>query len=219
MNRRDFMVAGAAGLAAFGGFWLTQRGGDDLPALALNAEEAAATDTSGIMEMQIGAADAPIMMTEYASFTCPHCATFHQNVFKQIKAEYIDTGKVLFTYRDVYFDRPGLWASLVARCDPNRFFGIAGMLFDGQQDWVGGGDGAAIAENLRKLGRVAGLDNDKLESCLTDSDKAQELYAWFQKNADADQIDSTPSLLIDGEKFSNMSYPDLKAILDKKLEG
>lgn len=222
MKRRDFMIAGGAGLAAFGGFWFTQRGGNDLPALALNAQEAATAakaDTSGIVEMQLGAADAPIQITEYASFTCPHCATFHGSVFKQLKADYIDTGKVLFTYRDVYFDRPGLWAALVARCDPNRFFGISSMLYDGQKDWIGSGDGPTIAENLRKLGRIAGLEDDKLEACLADSDTAQALYGWSQKNADAAGITGTPSLVIDGELHSNMSYSDLKVILDKKLEG
>lgn len=47
-------------------------------------------------------------MIEYASFTCGHCAAFHNDVYPQLKAEYIDTGKVRFTQRDVYFDEPGL---------------------------------------------------------------------------------------------------------------
>ncbi len=219
MNRRDFMLAGGAGLAAFGGFWFTQSGGNDMPVLALNAEEAADIDTSGIIEMQLGDENAPIKITEFASFTCPHCATFHQVVFKQLKADYIDTGKVHFTYQDVYFDRPGLWAAMVARCDPDRFFGISAMLYEGQKDWIGSGDGATIGENLRKLGRIAGLDNDQLEACLTDGEKAQQLYTWSQQKADAADISGTPSMLIDGELFSNMSYDELKTILDKKLES
>ena len=47
--------------------------------------------------------------------------------------------------------------------------------------------------------------------------KAEALVAWYQKNAEADGINSTPSLVIDGKKFSNMSFADLQAILDKKL--
>jgi protein-disulfide isomerase len=51
-----------------------------------------------------------VKIVEYASFTCPHCAHFHETVFGQLKADYIDTGKVQFTLREVYFDRYGLWA-------------------------------------------------------------------------------------------------------------
>ncbi|WP_386629588.1 thioredoxin domain-containing protein [Sulfitobacter geojensis] len=60
------------------------------------------------------------LLSEYASFTCPHCAAFHSGPFKQLKADFIDTGKIKFIYREVYFDRPGLWASMIARCQAVR---------------------------------------------------------------------------------------------------
>ena len=86
--------------------------------------------------MTLGAEDAPVEVIEYASFTCPHCANFHETVFDQLKANYIDTGKVKFTYREVYFDKYGMWASLIARCgdDPDRFFGITDMLYSTQDE-------------------------------------------------------------------------------------
>ena len=58
-----------------------------------------------------------------------------------------------------------------------------------------------------------------MEACLADEENARALVAWFQENAKADDITATPTILIDGEKHSNMSYADLKAILDKKLES
>ena len=67
-------------------------------------------------DMIKGASDAKVTIIEYASFTCPHCATFHKDIFPKLKKEYIDTGKVKFIYREVYFDAPGLWAGLLARC-------------------------------------------------------------------------------------------------------
>ena len=103
---------------------------------AANAQETSDIDTSSIVEMAIGSADAPITIYEYASYTCPHCATFHEGTFKKIKKNYIDTGKVRFVYREVYFDRFGLWASLVSRCGgPEKFFGITDLIFEGQADW------------------------------------------------------------------------------------
>jgi len=155
---------------------------------------------------------------EYASFTCPHCANFHNGPLKQVKAEYVDTGKIRFVYRDVYFDRPGLWASLVARCDPAKFFGISDLLYADQKAWIGSGDPGVIVENLRKVGRIAGLTKEQLDTCLSDGAKAQSLYAWYQDNTKADDVDSTPTLFINGKKHSNMNYADLKALLDKALE-
>ena len=70
--------------------------------------DAAAVASGGIEDMILGDPNAPITMIEYASYTCPHCGSFHQNTYPQLKADYIDTGKVKFIFREVYFDRFGL---------------------------------------------------------------------------------------------------------------
>ena len=72
-------------------------------------EGEAAIDISVIPDMSIGNPDAPVTVIEYASYTCPHCASFHAGTYKDLKKNYIDTGKINFVYREVYFDRPGLW--------------------------------------------------------------------------------------------------------------
>ena len=77
--------------------------------------EGEGVDTSSVVEMALGAEDAKVTLIEYASYTCPHCATFHNGPLKKIKEEYVETGKVRFIYRDVYFDRPGLWAARAMR--------------------------------------------------------------------------------------------------------
>jgi protein-disulfide isomerase len=185
---------------------------------AANAQDAADVDTSSIIEMTQGAEDAPVTIIEYASFTCPHCADFHKGPFKEIKANYIDTGKVRFIYREVYFDRYGLWASMIARCaGPDKFFGITELIYDGQSEWARAGGPTEIVDELRKIGRLAGIENDALEACLQDGTKAQTLVAWFQKNAEADQIDSTPSFIVNGKKVSNQSYADFAALIDAEL--
>jgi protein-disulfide isomerase len=186
--------------------------------------DAASTDTAPdqaapvIVEMTMGPEDAKVQIVEYASFTCPHCASFHQNALKQLKADYIDTGKVHFTYRDVYFDRPGLWGAMLARCDgPDRFFGIADMLYKQQREWLSAEDALGISNNLRRIGKVAGMEEDQINACLQDADKAEALMAWYQANVEADDINSTPTLMINGQQHANMSYADLKKIIDEKL--
>lgn len=185
---------------------------------AASDEAVAESEAPVIAEMALGALDAPVTMVEYASFTCPHCAAFHAEQFQKLKTEYIDTGKVRFIYREVYFDRFGLWASMVARCGGEmRFFGISDMLYDQQQEWIAGGDPVAISDNLRRIGRTAGLDDAALEACLTDEATAKALVAWYQENAKADGVESTPTLFIDGVKYANMAYDELKSLIEAAL--
>lgn len=221
MQRRNLILGGVA-VAGLGGWALTRNSstpGSTAIVGAANAQSSDAdVDTSTITEMVMGDADAPVTIIEYASFTCPHCAAFHQGPFKQLKADYIDTGKVRFIYREVYFDRPGLWASMVARCGGEaKFFGIADLIYKGQSDWVRGGEPAAIVDGLRKIGRLAGMDNDTLNACLQDADTAQTLVAWEAENREGDGVTSTPSFIINGSKQSNMSYADFKTLIDAEL--
>lgn len=227
MNRILPIAIVALVLVAGGAWFYTQSASNtaELPnsgaANAATSEDTADSGAdSGVAEMVLGAADAPITIIEYASFTCPHCATFHANVYKDLKSNYIDTGKVRFIFREVYFDKFGLWASLVARCGgQERFFGMTDLLFKSQGDWARAGDPVAISEALRKVGRLAGLNSDQLQSCLTDEANAEALVGWYQDNVAKDNISSTPSFIINGEKYSNMGYGDLSEILDGLLEG
>lgn len=182
------------------------------------AQDASDIDTSTIVEMTLGDENAPVTLIEYASFTCPHCASFHAGPYKELKANYIDTGKVHFIYREVYFDRFGLWASMVARCaGPERFFGITDEIYKTQADWSRAGGPAEIAAELRKIGRLAGLEEDTLEACLQDANKAQTLVAWYQENAEEHDITATPSFILNGRKVSNQSYADFSAMIEAEL--
>jgi protein-disulfide isomerase len=227
MNRRNILLGGVAAVG-LGSWYMTSNRSSTTVAFpdaplpgAANAQTTTGdVDTSSIPDMISGNPDATVEVIEYASFTCPHCATFHTGAYKKLKAEYIDTGKIKFIYREVYFDRFGLWASLIARCGgEEKFFGIADLIYADQAGWSRAGDPAAIVGELRKIGRLAGLDNDTLEACLQDGDRAQELVAWYKENAEEDGIDSTPSFLINGKKYSNMSYENMKETIDAALAG
>ena len=193
----------------------------DLP-FAANAQNSTTSDTETssmeIIEMVLGSEDAPITVIEYASFTCPHCSKFHQEVYKLLKKNYIDTNKVKFIFREVFFDKYGMWASLVARCaGPDKFFGLTDMMLKTQNKWARADNDLAIVGELRKIGRLAGLDKEQLQSCLADGDKLRALVGWYKENATRDKIKSTPSFIIDGEPYANMSYEEFSKILDEKL--
>ena len=187
--------------------------------VADNSDGDAEVDTSTIPDMMIGNPDAKVTVIEYASYTCPHCASFHTGTFKDLKKKYIDTDKINFVFREVYFDRYGLWASMIARCaGPEKFFGLTDLMFQSQSSWTRAGEPAAIIDELRKLGRLAGIDGETLEVCLNDNDKAKTLIAWYQEKAGADNIDSTPSFIINGKKHTNMSFAEMSEIIDADLE-
>lgn len=207
MFRRQFMTYTLAA-TAFSSTALTQMA---------TAQEAKEIE---VVAMTLGNPDATVTLTEYASFTCPHCATFHETVMPSLKTDYIDTGKIKFVYREVYFDKPGLWGGMLARCGgPEKYFGIADMLYKRQSEWTQGAGGAEIAQNLYKIGRIAGLKNKDMEACLQDQDMAKALVADFQKNATADNINSTPTVIINGVSHGNQSYAKIKKLIDEQLES
>ncbi|MDO5758494.1 MAG: DsbA family protein [Rhodobacterales bacterium] len=217
MKRR--LLLAAAVLAVLGGALWSQLGGNQT-AGAANADAAdyANIDTSSIVEMAIGPEDAPVTVIEYASLTCPHCARFHQTTFQDVKRDYVDTGKIRYIYRDVFFDGAGLRGSLLARCaGPDKFFGITDLLFSRQEEWLDAKTMGDVMDNLMRMGKVAGLGEDQIKACIEDQDKAQILEAWFRQHAEKDKITSTPTIVIDGQQYGNPSYAELKKVLDEKL--
>lgn len=193
------------------------------PALAQDApaDETATAEASEaqiLPDIAMGAEDAPLTVIEYASFTCGHCANFHDESWPKLKSEYIDTGKVRFIQRDIYFDAVGLWAGILARCGgTEKYYAVSDMLFSDQKKWLAGGSGDEIATNLRKIGLKAGMTEDQMTACWDDTAKAESLVATFQKNASADEIEATPTFIVGGEKVSNQPWDDLRQLIDTKL--
>ena len=221
--KRTLTIFLASACIALGAFVLINQNQTSIdPIGAAFAQDAADVDTSMIKDMSIGNPEATVTVVEYASFTCPHCASFHANNFKQLKADFIDTGKINFIYRDVYFDRPGLWAAIVARCGEgaeNRFFGIADMIYERQGQWARANNPQDIVDQLRTIGKTAGLTDAQLDACFSDGDKAQALYAFYLQNAEEDGITSTPSFVINGRKYSNIAYDEMKDIIESKIDS
>ena len=222
MTRRLTAFAALAALAFVGAFFFMQDDTTADPFGAAFAQTADDIDTSMIKEMSLGNPDAKVTVIEYASFTCPHCAAFHADGFKKLKADFIDTDLIHFINREIYFDRPGLWAGVTARCGENaesRYFGIIDMIYAQQSKWARQDNAGDIVESLRKIGKTAGLTDADLDACFSDGDRAQALWATFVKNSEADGIRSTPSFVINGELHSNMPYDEMKALIEGMLNS
>ena len=176
---------------------------------------------SKYIEMSKGNDNAPVVFVEYASLTCPACAAFHSNVYPQLNKEYIETGAVKFIHREIYFDKAGLWAALTARCSNvvNRYFGMLELLYSEQAIWSRYESSDKIVDALLRISAKSGIEKAKAISCLEDQEKALDLVNEFRIYVDKDAIESTPTFIINGKKYTNRSYDELKKIIEKELEN
>jgi protein-disulfide isomerase len=152
----------------------------------------------GWADRTLGKEDAPVLMVEYASLTCPHCAHFHRDTFDQIKREYVDKGLVRFVFRPFPFDAVAMGGSVLAYCLPeNQFYGFLSAVFASQDTWAKTSD--PLAE-LRKMARLAGLSEAQMQKCEAKDSPLPTGILRQRVQAEKDLgISSTPSFYINGE--------------------
>ncbi len=216
ITRRAFTAAlSVAGLAAVAGISPWSLFGE---ALAQSAEDINKAGALG--DMVLGSKDAPVTIIEYASMTCPHCATFTKDVFPKLKSEYIDTGKVRFIFREFPLDQVALAASALARCvakdDPQKFFTIIDVLFKQQNELASDALGT-----INRVGKQAGFSEQMIKDCVQGDPTVQKgildtrEYAYTKL-----KVNSTPSFFINGslvkgetsfEGFEKLIKPLLKS--------
>jgi protein-disulfide isomerase len=163
-----------------------------------------ATDVAkpqSLPDMALGPADAKVTITEYASMTCPHCAAFNDQVFPKIKAEFIDTGKVRYVFREFPLDIKAAAGSMLSRCiangDANKYFAVTDLLFKSQSDWVM----KNTTESLTRIGKQAGLSQQQVEDCLKDQALLDKIAADQKYASDVLKVDSTPTFFVNGERI------------------
>jgi protein-disulfide isomerase len=197
ITRRAFTAAlSLTGLAALAGFSPLRLIGE---AMAQSAADVA--KPVSLPDMALGPADAAVTITEYASMTCPHCAAFNVSVFPKLKAEYIDTGKIRYIFREFPLDIKAAAGSMLTRCiangDAAKYFAVTDMLFRSQNDWVV----KNTAETLGRIGKQAGLSQQQVEACLKDQALLDKIAADQKYATDVLKVDSTPTFFINGEKI------------------
>lgn len=166
-------------------------------------------------EQALGKADAPVTIVEYASMTCPHCATFHEKTLPEFKAKYIDTGKVRMIFREFPFDPRAEAGFMLARCAKDNYFPMVDVLFRQQQNW------AAVQnakDALLQIAKLAGFSQESFEACLTDQKLLEDVRAVRERGAKDFGVDSTPTFFIDGNRYPGaLSIAELSAIIDPLL--
>lgn len=145
-----------------------------------------------------GSDDAPVTIIEYASLTCPHCRTFHVDVWPDLKERYVDTGKVRFIMREFPFDPRSTAGFMLARCaGDDKWYPTIDLLYRTQENWARTSDGSGA---LKSVMGMTGMDEAAFEACLQN----EELMQQVQSVAEAGRgfgVDSTPTFFINGQMY------------------
>ncbi|MBQ1543809.1 disulfide bond formation protein DsbA [Caulobacter sp. CCUG 60055] len=172
-------------------------------AMALSSQALAAKPVLRPDDMTIGDANAPVVVVEYASLSCPHCARFNQDVFPAFKKAYVDTGKALYVYREFITSPPEIAGAgvLLARCVPKAdYFKVVDGVFAGQKEMYEDGTMGGVLKVLKRVGATVGVDETKFKACLTDKAAAEALDARVDRAVNQDKIDATPAFVVNGKK-------------------
>ena len=167
-------------------------------------------------EFFLGNKNAKIVVIEYASMTCIHCATFHKQVYPKIKKNYIDTNKIKFIFRDFPLDKQALFASVLAKCAPkDKYFNFVKLILTNQEKWISNDD--TFMNKLRNIGKLAGLNENKINSCFKDEKMVDNIIRTRSIGEEKYNINSPPSLIINEKKYSAMSYENFEKIIENLI--
>jgi protein-disulfide isomerase len=173
---------------------------------------------SPLGDRALGRADAPVVMVEYASATCPHCAEFHEKVLPLIKTEYIDTGKVRFIFREFPLDNLAMGAFMLARCVPDgKYFATIDTMFRRQQTWSKTGN---PADELFRIMQLSGMDKPAFEACLKREDLSKAIFESSKKAAKDFGIKGTPAIFVNGQMIDgHKEMTEVKAAIDAAIKN
>ena len=229
-NRRNVLIgAGAAVVvAAAGGAWYFLGRGDGgmsrvdgalpVPAGAEFNMTALMTPAGGVADHPVGAEDARVVMIEYLSPSCPHCATFANTVYPQLKAEYIDTGKIRFIPRP--FMRNVLDAvvfMLAEAAGPEQYHEVIDTFFRTQNQWL-----ASDKPNdaIFAIAQQLGFTKESYDAALTNQELFSGLEALKEQATQEFKLQGTPTFYINGKMLrGDTTFAALKAEIDPLLEA
>ena len=201
ITRRHLLLAGAA-LAAVGAA---------KPAFAVDVAELMKPPSLG--DMALGAEEgAKVTIVEYASATCPHCAAFHNDAWKKLKAEYVDTRKIRFIFREFPTNDAALAAFMIARAAPKEaYFPLMDVFFETLETWA-----KNPAEGLLNIAKQAGFTQAKFDETLKNEALAKGIME-IRDGGVKFGVEGTPTFFLNGEKFAGRDFAEFKAAIDPLL--
>ena len=170
--------------------------------------------------LDLGNSNAKIVVKVFSSLTCPHCASFHKNIFEDLKKEYMDKGIVKFEHHGFPLDLAALNAEIIVRChvDNKKKFQLLGEIYKKQNKWAVGSDINIINESIKKIGLNAGLNNNTMDKCLNNENVQEEILNERIEAQKKYKIQSTPTIYNNEKKYEGKhEYKQFKKAIEKLL--
>ena len=228
MTRRNMLLAGAGVVAlAAASAWFLSSSPTETVSAAKSGPRKRPTEVSveelmkpgPLPELQIGEANAPVTIVEYASMTCGHCANFHNTIYPALKSKYIDTGKARLIMREFPLDDRATGAAMLARCTgEGKTFPLISALFAKQDDWAFVPKESFVPE-LAKIARQAGFTEESLRTCLRDQALMDKILEGRRRGADEFGVNSTPTFFINGKRLAGGSLEDFEKAIAPLLKS
>ncbi|MBE3067032.1 MAG: DsbA family protein [Chloroflexi bacterium] len=185
--------------------------GQPTPPAAAGTTEVQRVNVSTDGDPSIGPEDAPVTIVEFSDYQCPYCASWYQQTFDRLIANY--PGQIRFVYRDLPLPMhpEAIPAAEAAHCagEQDAYWKFHDALFSGQYDL-----GRAAYE---QYAADLGLEPAAFTACLDDHRYQDEVRA---DAADATSLGltGTPSFVINGRiLIGALPFEDFKAIIDEEL--
>jgi len=174
----------------------------------------------------IGQADAPVKLVEFGDFKCTTCKFFSEEIYPQLKKDFIDTGKISLSFMNFTIISPqtdsrtaALAAQAVYHQSNDEFWNFYHAVYENQgaerDTW-------ATSDFLVKLAQDKGLKLDfaKLKKDIDDATYQSEVDK-HNKIARDNKFGGTPTIVLNGSVLSDrqaLTYANLKAEIEKALK-
>ena len=176
-----------------------------------------ANTSAEVNRITSGNENAKITIIAYDSLTCSHCAVFHEDVYPQLKKDYLYTGLAKIEFRHFPLDIAALNASKIVQCNQGQSLEILNSLYSNQQAWVKGNTIEDINKNLKKFIEKEGF-NINFEKCINDKEIEDFVLNDRIEGVKNFKINATPTIIINNKKFEkSLNYKNLKKSLEKLI--
>jgi protein-disulfide isomerase len=171
-----------------------------------------------MMEMALGRPDAPVTIVQYASLSCPYCRRFQIEAFPQLKAEYIDTGKVRYVLRAEFpIGKQAGLATIALRCAPHdKYFALYDKLMREQPAWV---SQEMRPDAIFRVAAQVGMTRAQFDSCRENRAMIGALNAIKERGRRLGVI-GTPNFFVDGKLVKSViGIAEIRDMVDPILLG
>lgn len=182
--------------------------------ISLNIGELRAENIKPIID---GNSNSKIKILVYESLTCSYCADFHNDIFPELKKEFIDTGLISIEYKNFPLDMAALNASKLSHCKNDGNSELLHHLYLNQKKWAKGSTINEINSNLNTTIKEGNYKIDA-EKCFANEVLEDHILNDRVEAVKKYDVNSTPTIIINEKKFEKpLTFKNLQKAIEKLL--